>query len=496
MPTTQVRPVVKEKTASLEEQSASIGSGLQVGISSFGAWMLGVGTNIGSWAFLIHGSMIAQAGQLASISAWLIAAVMIVPLALVLAELSSMFPSAGGPYVYKYFALKRLIPGMGEMLGFLTGWMFWICFIASYACMANGLVNLLSTTIYGAPQSSPLWFGPAVIVVLFGGTTLLNLMQVQSAARLNSFFTVLKLAVAAGFGLLAFSAASSSWTNLWQAHNLAGGDNFWANVACVLPLAMAGFSGIELVGCTSSETQDARKSVPKAILMTVLTVGLVYIGMCVAISVASPYVLSPDKSMAMVAGTKTLATAPSMATYLGGPLWGLFVTGGVVLSIVSCGFGGLLTCARTSLSMAQTGLFPQQFAKINPVSKVPEYALVFQCFFMLSIAIAANLLCRSGLVADAYTFLGGTCAFLYGLLAMLYGVCLIGLRYTDPEMSRPFRIGNTALAVVIALGSMAVYGFVAFACSSWNHQLAGVFLLALGIPIYLYYRRPTTPSTP
>src|SRR5437870_5230213 len=86
---------------SLEQQSAKIGAGMQVGISSFGAWMLGVGANIGSMAFLFHGAMIAQSGPLAAITAWVLAALMSLPLAFVLAELSSMFPSAGGPYVYK-----------------------------------------------------------------------------------------------------------------------------------------------------------------------------------------------------------------------------------------------------------------------------------------------------------------------------------------------------------------------------------------------------------
>lgn len=145
------------------DQSEKIGSGMQVGIDAFGAWAIGVGSTIGSYAFLIHGSMIAQAGPLASVLSWLAAAAMSVPLALLLAELSSLFPSAGGPYVYKYFALKRLIPGTGEMFGFLTGWMFWIYVVVSYACMSNGFANLLSNSLFGSSMAAPIWFGPLVI---------------------------------------------------------------------------------------------------------------------------------------------------------------------------------------------------------------------------------------------------------------------------------------------------------------------------------------------
>src|ERR1700679_298475 len=104
-------------------------AGMKVEITAFGAWMVGVGSIIGSFAWLIHGPMLARAGVMACVTAWIIASLATVPLALILMELSSMFPKAGGPYVYKYYALTRMIPGKGELIGFLTGWLFWICFI-------------------------------------------------------------------------------------------------------------------------------------------------------------------------------------------------------------------------------------------------------------------------------------------------------------------------------------------------------------------------------
>ena len=80
-----------------EDKTTSIGSDMKVGISSFASWMLGVGAIIGSYAWLVHGPMIARAGPLAATSAWLVAALMTFPSAFILAELSSMFPTAGGP---------------------------------------------------------------------------------------------------------------------------------------------------------------------------------------------------------------------------------------------------------------------------------------------------------------------------------------------------------------------------------------------------------------
>ncbi|HEY9719241.1 MAG TPA: APC family permease [Trichormus sp.] len=477
-------------SAPIAIESEKIGSGMQIGISSFGAWMLGVGANVGSFAFLIHASMIGQAGPLASVFAWCIAALMALPLAIVLAELSSIFPSAGGPYVYKYFALKRLVPKMGELLGFLTGWIFWIYLITCYSCMSNGLVNLLSSTMWGKPQTGPIWFGPVIITLLFGSATLLNLLQVKSASRLNNLFTVLKLAVAAGFIILVLTSPHAKLSNLLQIASPGGSKNLWLNIMCVLPLAMAGFSGTEMSGCVGSETANAGKNLPRAILLTFFTFGFVYIGMCAAVGLSSPFILSPDKTVAMIQGTSVQATAPSLAGFLGGPALGAIVTGGVLMSIVSCAFSGMLATARTSFSMAQTGLFPKQFAKLHPVTKVPQYALIFQFFFMTSIGIGANVLARTGVLPDSYAFLGATCGFLYGLLAMLYGVCLIGLRYTDPQIARPFRIGKQGnlLAWIMAIGSAAVYALVTFQCTTVAQQIAGIGFLLAGIPVYAYYR--------
>jgi APA family basic amino acid/polyamine antiporter len=349
--------------------------------------------------------------------------------------------------------------------------------------MSCGLANLLGTSIWGGAQASPFWFGPVVITLLFATTTWLNLMQVRHAARLNSVFTLLKLAVALAFGVLVACSPGASLVNMMQPASPAGSSNFIANVAAVLPFALAGFSGIEMAGCAASETSDARRSVPRAILRTVATVAVVYVGMCIAVSCASPYTLSNDGSAAVVATSGTVATAPALAGLIGGRLWGAAITAGVVLSITSCAFSGLLSAART-------GLFPGQFARLNPRTRVPQYSLVFQFVFLTVIGVGANLLSRSGAFADAYTFLGGACGFIYAVLAMLYGVCLVGLRYTDPQLPRPFRLGRSGnrLAWQLALGSAAVYAVIAFACTHWTYQLAGLAFLVLGVPVYAFYR--------
>lgn len=469
----------------------AIGAGMKVGISSFGAWMLGVGSIIGSMAWLIHGPMLARAGAPAAALAWVLAGILVFPLVFILMELSSMFPSAGGPYVYKYYALKRMFPRTGELFGFLTGWLFWICLIVGLACMANGLANLLSSSLFPGGKDSPIWFGPLVIFALFAMTTLLNLMEIGWASRLNNIFTLMKIAMAVGFAALVVSSGQASIDNILSGTAAQDTGSFWSRVGSVLMLALAGFSCIELTGCTAAETRQARANVPRAVMRTMVTVTLIYLGMCLSVAAASQYVPSADKTTMVVPGTTIQATCPSIAGLLGGSLAGTIFTAGVVASIVGCGFSACLASARIGYSMAQTGLFPGHFGRLCPRTAVPRYALLFQFVCLASIGIAANLASRTGFCADAYTFLAETFGFLYAFLSMLYSICVVSLRYTDPDMPRDFRIGTSGnfLVWLLALANLSIWGFAAFACVNLSHQLAGLFVLLAGLPVYLYYRR-------
>lgn len=474
----------------MDVNTSNSDDGLRVGISSFAAWMLGVGSIIGSMAWLIHGPMLARSGALAAIVAWLIAGAMSLPLALILMELASMFPQAGGPYVYKFYALKRLVPGSGEMLGFLTGWLFWIAIIVGLACMANGLASLLAAAFFANPQNAPIWFAPLVIVALSVVTTLLNLQTVRTAASINIVFTLMKVAMAIVFCLLVLLHPGASLDNLVKCPVDSLSGSLWSKVASVFMLAMAGFSFMEMTGCMSAETRDARKSVPRAVFLTLLTVTAIYLVICISIASVAPLTLSADKTTLVLVGSTVQATCPALAGAIAGPIGGILFTAAVVSSIVGCGFTALLGISRVSYSMAKTRLFPLQFGQLCPRTGVPKYALWFQFWCMSIIALAACLLSYTSLFPDAYTFLAEVFGFMYAFVAMLYGICVVSLRYSDPDMERPFRIGRRGnwLVWFVASLTVGVWGYAAFFCVNWVHQAAGLAVLLAGLPIYFYYK--------
>jgi amino acid transporter len=483
---------IDEKTGPSGITSAGlIGSRMSVGISSFGSWMLGIGTMIGSMAWLMYAPMLARAGALPTIFAWTAGALITLPLAFILAELSSMFPAAGGPYVYKYVALKRLFPRLGEFLGFSTGWLYWVAMIAGISCMANGLAALVTSTFWVDSSHAPIWFGSAIIGSLFLSTTVLNLTHISKASKLNNLFTFLKVGLAVVFVVLVASAKTSSWGNI-IASNVGTGSTFLENVSKVLVLSITAFAGIEVVACTSSETVDARRSVPRAILITLMAVAVIFVALCVSVCAAAPYVMSVDHKSMVIPGTAFQATCPAVATFIGGTFWGRIFTAGVIGSIFTCTFNSLLALARLSYSMSETKLFPAKFGRLDNRDLAPREALWFQFWVLSVVSIAANVAGRLFPGLDPYTFLGEVFGFLYAFLAILYGVCLISLRYTEPGMIRPFRLGKSGnlIAWIMCAVTASVYGFIAFGCAGLNQKITAVILLLCGLPVYWLYRRP------
>lgn len=473
-------------------KTSLIGADMKVGISSFASWMLGVGAIIGSYAWLVHGPMIAKAGPLAATSAWIIAAVLTLPSAFILAELSSMFPTAGGPYVFKYYAFKRLSASTGELIGFLTGWLFYVCVICGLSCMGIGFSNLVCTCLYGSPAQAPVWMSTVLIISLFLSCTLINMTSVNKASAINTWATLIKFGMAIAFGALVFCSPNASISNVFNSLSLSNPSaNFWTNLSAVFLLALSGYSGIEITSCAASETKDAKNSVPRAIILTLFATSLIYVSMSFAVSAASPYILDSEASTAVVAGTSAIATVPSLAGYIGGSSWGNLMSACVVASIVGCGVSCLLSLARVGYSMAATGLFPRKFAELHPESKSPRYALWFQFWGFIAVACGADILTKMGLCPNAYVFMGEVFGYLYAFLAILYAFCLMSLRYTDPDMPRPFRVGasGNALAWAMTICSALVYGFAAFACCNWQQQVTSLILLLAGVPIYFYYRR-------
>src|SRR6516162_4160121 len=126
--------------------------------------MIALGGVIGAGLFVGSGVVIKQAGPAAFLS-FALTGVLVVLVMRMLGELAAAYPAIGGFYEYNRLAL-------GELAGFLTGWMYWYFWVIVVALEAVAGARLL---IHWFPDASP-WVLTLAIVLAF---TVLNLLSVR-----------------------------------------------------------------------------------------------------------------------------------------------------------------------------------------------------------------------------------------------------------------------------------------------------------------------------
>ena len=152
---------------------------------------------------------------------------------------------------------------------------------------------------------------------------------------------------------------------------------------------------------------------------------------------------------------------------------------------VSC-FSAAATCtlsgARVYLAMAQDGVFFKRMAEIHPKWRTPLFSLVGQ-------AIWACVLTLSGHYDDLYTYV----MFMMVLFYTLTVVGLFVLRWKRPDIERPYRCAGYPWlpALYVLIGGAWTLNTI------WTRpkqSLVGIAIVALGVPLYLYWKRSSRKS--
>jgi APA family basic amino acid/polyamine antiporter len=151
-------------------------------------------------------------------------------------------------------------------------------------------------------------------------------------------------------------------------------------------------------------------------------------------------------------------------------------------------FGALhsvsITVARVPFAMARDGLLPRTFAKISLRSRVPTHAvlLIGACAVGFSFSGAFDVL------TDVIVFM----LLLFNGLAV---ASVYVLRLRLPDAVRPYRVwGYPAMPAIFLLGT--VYLMINTLIATPGRALAGLGIVALGLPLYAYYARRLPPNRP
>jgi GABA permease len=292
--------------------------------------MIAFGGAIGAGLFVGSGVVVQSTGP-ASVVSFAITGTLVVLVMRMLGEMASAYPAVGGFYEYNRLAL-------GDLAGFLTGWMYWYFWVIVVAMEAVAGARLLD---YWFPGVAP-WVFTLSIVLLF---TLLNLLSVRSWGEAEYWFASIKVAAITVFLVIGTAYVLGLWpgggpglTNLTR-----HGGFMPKGIVPVLTGAVAAtgfYFGAELVTVAAAESVEPEHAVARATQSVISRVLVFYVGsifLVVAIlpwndkGVITPYVSALERLR--IPGAAHLMNAVILTAVLSALNSGLFASSRMLMAL-------------------------------------------------------------------------------------------------------------------------------------------------------------------
>ncbi|AIR06933.1 MULTISPECIES: APC family permease [Cedecea] len=286
-------------------------------------------------------------------TAYAFALVAILFTALSYGKLVRRFPSAGSAYTY---AQKSINP----LVGFMVGWSSLLDYLFA------PMINILLAKIYfeALVPGVPSWI---FVVVLVGFMTVSNLRSVKTVANFNSVIVLLQIVlIAVIMGMVVYGVSGGE-----GAGTLTSSKPFWSENAHIAPMITGAtilcfsFTGFDGISNLSEETKDAERVIPRAIFLTALIGGMIFI--------VSTYFLQlyfPDISRFKDPD----ASQPEIMLFVAGKA---FQVGALIFStitVLASGMAAHTGVSRLMYVMGRDGVFPNRFfGYIHPKWRTPAF---------------------------------------------------------------------------------------------------------------------------
>ncbi len=326
--------------------------------------MLVVNGFVGAGIFGLPSGAAQLAGEY-SIFIYIVCALLMFPVILCFAELSSLFSGTGGPIRYATTAFN-------PFMGFQAGWLFYIARVVSFA--ANSVL-LTDSIAYFIPAISEGFYRVACLGFICGALTLVNVLGAVRSIRSLAVATIVKfvvliLLVFAGLVIMGGQIVPVFDQSLPPANDLGA-------ATLLLIYAFVGFEGGVV---PAGEARNPSKDMPRALLLGLLFVVILYI-------------LIQMVSIAVIPGIAT-STTPllDVASELMGTPGSAILMLGVLASV-----GGNLTAAmfstpRLTYALSNDGHLPKWFGQVNSKFLTPANSIIFYGILSFLLAIFGSFI--------------------------------------------------------------------------------------------------------
>lgn len=413
---------------------------------------------------------------------WIFAGLLSLAGALTYGELGAMMPRAGGEVNY-------LNAAYGHRWGFLYGWMqLLVGKTGSQAAIAVFFAESLADLVSGGLTSTLVQVGAwtlrptqLVAIALIAFVTLINLASVQAGGRIATVLTFVKVALVVGVGVLAFSFLGGTFGHYGRSGTAGTCEGVSASAiggiggfGAAMLAALWGYDGWNNLALVAGEVKDPQRNVPRGLFIGTLTVMLLY----VFVNAAYFFVLAPEAIASLPASAR-------VATEVVREVVGAAGVSFMAVALMASSFGTLhssiLSGARVPYAMAADGLLPRPLAQLTPRTRVPVWSIAVQGAWASVLALSGSF----DLLTDYVIF--GSWIF-YALATAAVFV----LRRKMPDAPRPYRAWGYPVVPVLFL-LVAGFLLVNTLVTTPGRALAGLGLIALGLPVYAYYARRAAP---
>ncbi len=464
--------------------SALLPPSLIRGVGLGGATALNMIDMIGVGPFITIPLIVSAMGGPQAMLGWIVGALFAVCDGLVWAELGAAMPGSGGSYRY----LKEIYgPNkLGRLISFLFIWQLSFSAPLSIASGSIGLAGYASYFWPGLeheyaalnwsmqiPLLGPLqvrWLISGATFVAMGMVALATVLLYRKITSIGWMSKLLWLGVMGTIGWIIFAGlthfnAARAFSFPPGAFQLSHG--FFLGLGSAMLIATYDYWGYYNVSFLGDEVKDPGKTIPRALLLSILIVACLYIVMNICILSVVPW----QEMMHTGQQNNGLYVVSIFMQRIYGPWAAKLVTGLVMWTAFASIFALMLGYSRVPYAAALDGNYFRAFARVHPGHRFPYISLLalagaaaLFCFFSLADVIAALVVIR------------------ITLQFLMQAIGVIVLRIRRPDLPRPFHMW---LYPVPALA--ASVGFVFVVISRTNSMVQVRYALAIlitGLVIY------------
>src|SRR3954452_22349453 len=390
------------------------------------------------------------------------------------AEGASMFPEAGGSSSFARHAFN-------EVASFFAGWALTLDYIITVAISAFFVPHYLGAFWPALNHNPGDIIGGIVVIALLAA---LNVRGLGESAKLNLVLAVVDLGTQILLVALGCVLVLDPSLLLHQVH--LGTVPTWSELIFALSVAMVAYTGIETVSNMAEEARDPGRDVPRSVNLILVAVLGVYAGISVIALSALPVVHGATALGDKYANDPVLGVVSAFG--FSGVLLHLLRADGCVLAatiLLIATTAGLIGISRLSWSLAEHRQLPEIFARLHPRYRTPWFTIAF-------FSLLAALL----LLPGQTTLLGNLYSFGAMLSFTTAHVAVIGLRISEPDRERPYRmpwdvrIRGYDIPITAVLGGLGTFAaWISVVALHSEARTVGVPWMVLGLAGYFLYRR-------